>query len=151
MPTDDFAEGWTQALGKLAAGIVGAVEEACHEGADEARRTHRYVDRTGDATRTTRGEVMSIRSDSAQGRLICDVPYGKILADGSRPHRIEPKDPDGYLAFQQDGQWRRSKGVNHPGTRPDPFMDLAMAKADRVLETAVDQAVEHAFSAAGFD
>jgi len=149
--SDDFADGWTKALGNLAAGLGDAVGEAVAEGAKTARSTHRFVNRTGDAEASIEAGNVSHSSEGATAQIECSVPYAAVLANGSKAHVIEAKD-GGMLAWQgEGGDWRRAKRVNHPGTKADPFMDNAMAKADATLESAIDRAIDAAFGAAGFD
>lgn len=151
MAPDDFSDGWNQAMGLLRSGMVGSVEASVSEGADEARRTHRYVDRTGEATRSIRGIVTSVRSDGAGGQIRCDVPYAAVLANGSKPHAIAAKDPERPMRFKVGNKWVSTYSVNHPGTKPDPFMSNAQGKAEVVLEAAVTSAIDKAFGSAGFD
>jgi len=141
---DDFEADWNEAVGKLGAELVGAVEEAIAEGAREARSTHRFVNRTGDAESSIEPFLQRVTSNGAEGLIECSVPYAAVLADGSKPHRIEPRKA-AVLRFQVGGRWVSSHGVDHPGTRPDPFMDNALAKAEIVLDACIATAIDKAF------
>ena len=151
MDEGDFAEGWTEARGKLAAELVGAVEHSVQAGAQSARTTHRYTDRTGDATASIDSGVTSVHNGGADGIVECSVPYGRYLADGTKPHDIDPIDPERPLRFQVGGRWVSTYHVSHPGTKPDPFMDNALEAADAALGTDIDAAIDAAFASAGFD
>lgn len=79
--------------------------------------------------------LASIRRDSGVGPL---GPYRDITAgvpgltdylgyviDGTPPHVIYPSRRK-YLRFISGGQVRFARKVNHPGTRPDPFLTRAL-------------------------
>lgn len=55
-----------------------------------------------------------------------DVFYAPYVNDGTRPHVIRPKSPGGTLRFRMGGRIVYAKYVNHPGTRPRPFLDDAI-------------------------
>lgn len=55
-----------------------------------------------------------------------DVSYAPMVHDGTRPHQIRPKRPDGVLRFRMGGRIVYAKVVNHPGTRARPFLDDAL-------------------------
>lgn len=65
-----------------------------------------------------------------------EVPYGVFQEFGtgtrgefhSAPYKIAPKGP-GYLTFQVNGRWVRTKLVNHPGIPAHPFMRPALEAA----------------------
>lgn len=42
----------------------------------------------------------------------------RVSTNKSRPHRIVPKDPNGWLHFTVNGREVFTKEVNHPGSRP---------------------------------
>lgn len=58
------------------------------------------------------------------------LKYVWIHHNGSKPHKIEAA-PGKVLRFEIDGQVVFAKSVNHPGTKPNPFLKDA-------LEVAVD-------------
>jgi hypothetical protein len=67
---------------------------------------------------------------SVTGHVQNLVEYALDVHDGTRPHRIEPRDPDGVLRFEgSDGGIVYTKYVNHPGTRPRPFLAEGAAAA----------------------
>lgn len=67
---------------------------------------------------------------SVTGRVQNLVEYALDVHDGTAPHRIEPRDPDGVLRFEGgDGGIVYTKYVNHPGTRPRPFLAEGAAMA----------------------
>jgi hypothetical protein len=50
------------------------------------------------------------------------VKYGKYLEEGTPPHVIKPKKKP-FLQFRVNGQFVRTKKVNHPGTKPRPLLE----------------------------
>jgi len=65
--------------------------------------------------RYTRGQTI---------RIGTSVPYAKYVHEGTRPHLITPRNPDGALKFVPKGGTRViiTKRVRHPGTRPNRFL-----------------------------
>ncbi|MCF7861203.1 hypothetical protein K9M79_03070 [Candidatus Woesearchaeota archaeon] len=53
--------------------------------------------------------------------VISMLPYGEHVEYGTNPHTIRPKDKKA-LAFSVDGKKIIRKSVQHPGTRPNPFV-----------------------------
>lgn len=67
---------------------------------------------------------------SVTGHVQNLVEYALDVHDGTGPHRIEPRDPNGVLRFTgSDGGIVYAKYVNHPGTRPRPFLAEGAAAA----------------------
>lgn len=48
-----------------------------------------------------------------------------MVNDGTRPHVIRPRAKQ-VLRFQVGGRTVFAKVVNHPGTKPNPFLDRAL-------------------------
>jgi hypothetical protein len=68
---------------------------------------------------------------SAGGRLVrCEVSfnvdYAAAVHDGTRPHVIVPRNRK-VLRFKVGGKIVYARRVNHPGTRPRPFLRQALA------------------------
>lgn len=67
---------------------------------------------------------------SVTGRVQNLVEYALDVHDGTGPHVIRPRDPNGVLRFTgADGGIVYAKYVNHPGTRPRPFLAEGAAMA----------------------
>lgn len=145
----------------LSAACARIVKAACEEGADEARKNHGYKDRSGNLTKSIRGELVFATVGEAEGEIVAggkDAPYAVFVEAGTKPHEIRPKlgreeaGPVGpgqsrsrrkqgkaMLAWQgPSGDWRFAKRVKHPGTRPYGFMGAAYLKAERVFEREID-------------
>lgn len=63
-----------------------------------------------------------------------DAPYASILRTGQRPHPITPRNPNGVLAFDVDGQTVFTRRVNHPGTQPDSWWDDAIRNLPDLIQ-----------------
>jgi hypothetical protein len=72
---------------------------------------------------------------SATARLVNDTDYAWNVHNGTQPHVITPRTPGGVLRFETGGQVVYATHVNHPGTRPQPFL----------AEGARQAALEHDF------
>lgn len=58
--------------------------------------------------------------------VYCDHPAIIYVSKGTRPHVIMPSGKKA-LRFSMGGETVFAMRVNHPGTKPDPFMIKAMA------------------------
>lgn len=48
--------------------------------------------------------------------------YALLHHEGSRPHMIRPRRPNGALRFMKDGKVIFAKIVHHPGTKPNRYL-----------------------------
>lgn len=48
--------------------------------------------------------------------------YAYLHHEGTRPHIILPKEPDGALIFRKGARIISTKRVLHPGTRPNRYL-----------------------------
>lgn len=63
------------------------------------------------------------------------TPYASFVSDGTKPHIIEPKKSDGVLAFSVGGRMVFTKRVNHPGTKPNTYIEDSAKGFERDLAT----------------
>ena len=56
------------------------------------------------------------------GPNLTQAPYAGYVEFGTRPHEIRPKSAGGVLAFTVGGQKVFAKRVQHPGTKPQPYV-----------------------------
>lgn len=63
--------------------------------------------------RDTRGQFVRIGSA---------LRYARMHHDGTKPHLIKPKDPNGVLAFTTRGRLVVTHMVRHPGTRANRYL-----------------------------
>ena len=64
---------------------------------------------------------------TARGTIWYPLDYAMSQHDGSRRHIIRARKPGGMLVFMHHGRLRVTPQVNHPGTRPDPWLFTALA------------------------
>lgn len=140
---DELKAEMRQLKHNVAVRVPRIVEDACVEGAKEARSTHRYQDRTGTLTDKTTGRLVSTSEGAAEGEIVADTPYAAYVSDGTRPHDIEPRRATS-LRWEDAQGAHFAKKVHHPGTQADPFMGNAYLKAERVLEREAEVVLEKA-------
>lgn len=146
----------------LAVGIRRAVQVGLDAGAVRARSDHPHTRRSGRLTSPTelRGELRQSNETGAWGYLINYTPYGAYVEYGTKAHRIYPKAAHGMNGPLRQGQTRRATGkgphehivgrgialrfrvggktvfakyVDHPGSKPYPFMVPAADYAGSVI------------------
>ena len=63
------------------------------------------------------------------GIVMVDHPAASYVMNGTRPHEIRPRRPGGVLRFTTGGRTVFARRVDHPGTKPNPFLWKAMLAA----------------------
>ena len=139
---------------RLQAACVGAVRDACEQGAAEARDTRRYKDRTGALTASIQGHLLTGTATDAEGEITAGVnspasKYASFVDGGTKAHPITAKNKPLLRWQDASGHWWSKRTVQHPGTKPYGFMGSAYLKAERVLEVAADVAVARAVADVG--
>ena len=66
------------------------------------------------------------------GGITSHAPYSAFVHQGTAPHVIRPRNA-AALRFKVGGQTIFASSVNHPGTRPRPFLTNAVARVLRDL------------------
>lgn len=119
---------------------------------NEARRTTLFRDRTGLLRRSIlRGPISGSFSS---GTLAIDTMagigahYGIFVHDGTRAHVIEPSRRKA-LRFVSGGGFIFSRRVQHPGTRPRPFIQEAVRASSAFASRTLSQAMQLAFARGG--
>lgn len=130
-----------QADREMAVILRDSVTNACNEGAQEARDTHQYKDRSGDLTASIGSKLLASGHDVALGEMTAKAPYASHVEGGTEPHVILPKNGQ-FLKFVVNGRTVFARKVNHPGTKPHPFMGQAYLKAERVLRRDLEVGVQ---------
>jgi HK97 gp10 family phage protein len=128
----------------LSDGIRHSVADACEEGAAEARSVHRWKNRTGQLEASIHARVEVSTPGGASGVIEAAAPYASYLEEGTPPHVIEARHAPALHWVDDSGEHHFAKRVNHPGTKPSPFMGPAYQKAERVVERDVEVAAEKA-------
>lgn len=146
---------WRNFTRSAVRGIHRAVQTAIEDGVGEAKRVRTFKDRTGDLYRSIVARMWGGEDAlGAEGTMEATAPYASFVENGTRAHIIEPKRRK-MLAWFNDardeaGRFAAGRGVifahrvQHPGTRPMPFMGPAYLKAQAVLEAQILVAIEHA-------
>jgi len=135
-------EDWTEAMMHVVHGCHTGVGAAVNEGVAEARSLHAYKDRTAGLTRSTQASLVQDTPDGlgAEAEMGAFAAYASFVENGTKPHVISAR-PGGFLRWEDSDGVHYAKSVNHPGTRPAPFMGPAYLKAERVLERELELAV----------
>jgi HK97 gp10 family phage protein len=63
--------------------------------------------------------------------VAADTHYAVFVEKGTRPHVIMPKRAKVLKFTARDGNEVYARKVNHPGTRPQPFMERALRRVVR--------------------
>ncbi len=83
----------------------------------KAVKTGRFKNQTGNLRRSIQKQVTS----PYRGIVYTDEKYGEYVEFGTRPRTIYPKNGK-FLAFKVNGKMVFARKVNHPGSKPYPFM-----------------------------
>ena len=134
-----FAKWIGEAAKKLQSGTQQALSRTAEAAATYAKLSRLYKSHTY-------GLRSSIHTKVGTGQAIvsANARYASWVENGTRPHVIVPRRKT-WLRFEQAGQIRFAKSVQHPGTQPRPFMREAQHKATPLFERLVHDAVRNAF------
>lgn len=69
--------------------------------------------------------------------IVAQVPYSLYVHEGTSPHVIVPKNAS-VLVFEVGGETVFARKVNHPGTRPQPFLTDAAVFLQGRFAAAMD-------------
>lgn len=76
-----------------------------------------------------RSQIQNAPGGDFRGVIKSTHPASIYVINGTRPHKIFPKKPDGVLRFQVAGRVVYARYVSHPGTRPNNFLLEALRQA----------------------
>lgn len=82
---------------------------------------------TGNLGRSIQEDPIKITGTTVTTGVTATANYAAAVHDGTRPHVIRPKNVSA-LKFQIGGRTIFASSVNHPGTRPRPFLKNAAAQ-----------------------
>lgn len=128
-----------------------AVAMAAQLGANHAIQNHSYTDRSGvlSASIAPGGVTGSFAGGDLQSTISAGAGYAVFVAKGTKPHDIKPKHRK-MLRWPVEGGFRFSRGVHHPGTKANPFLDKGAAEGARMLRVKLlPSAVKLAMHEAG--
>lgn len=94
---------------------------------NEAKRVapERFKNQTGNLRRSIFKEVRG--AEYGRVYVSSDAPYAEGVEKGTKPHVIRPKNGK-HLVFKAGGKTIFAKKVNHPGSKPYPFMEPAFVE-----------------------
>ena len=113
----------------------------------EARATHHFVTRTGALERSV--NAVAISDTTARVFVDTSLPYASSIHEGSRSHWIMPRNKSALRWPSASGGWKFSRGVHHPGTKPDRFLYAAAEAKRQEIETNINNAVTASLREAG--
>jgi hypothetical protein len=126
-----------------------ALYSTSHSVVLQAQAEHRFKTKGGNLEKSIQSRM------SPEDELAAEVffnegiaTYGKYQHDGTGPHQIKPKNKKS-LYFVSGGTGYFSKGVNHPGIKPDPFITNAAKVKEPLFNKNISNAVNATITAAG--
>jgi HK97 gp10 family phage protein len=134
---EELIAGAKQAGGSLPGKLERAMVTSTTLVAEDARRTgpDRFKNQTGNLRRSIFRRV----DGPHRGVIGVGEKYGAYVEFGTRPHVITPKKGK-FLAFKsKSGKVVYAKRINHPGSRPYPFMQPAMENNQGRIVQIYDQ------------
>lgn len=119
---DELIRDSKRAGGQLPGLLQQAMVKATSMIQQEARRVapDRFKNRTGNLRRSIQSRVYGPQ----KGKVFVGADYGYFVEAGTRPHTILPVNKK-MLAFKVGGKLVFARKINHPGSRPYPFMEPA--------------------------
>lgn len=118
-------EGKTQKAAMVAA-QTGAADVRARIQADGLVRTGQLLN-----------SVQAVRRGNTASAVIVSAPHAGILEDGSPPHPINPRNPNGLLVWPASHGGRAGAAPfikMHPGNRAYNFMSDSMDEMDDIIE-----------------
>lgn len=98
------------------------IERACIMVKEEAKDTHKFVDRGGE---THKSIVYKTEGDT-KGTVYLASKVAVYMHEGTRPHIIRPRIKKALRWMVGKDNEAFAKVVHHPGTKADPFLDNAL-------------------------
>lgn len=113
-----------------------AVAMAAQVGANHAIKNHAFKSRSGvlASSIATGGVTGTFTGGDLQSTISAGAGHALFVAKGTKPHEIRPKYRK-VLRWPVEGGYRFARGVKHPGTKADPFLDHGAAEAVKILRT----------------
>jgi HK97 gp10 family phage protein len=94
-----------------------------------------------------RDSITMSRGRSAGGitaRFTSSAPYARFVEEGTGPHRIEPRTARA-LHWANKGESVFASGVNHPGTKANPFVRGAITALLPMMRQKLRERTEEEF------
>ncbi len=138
--TSEVERDWAEACRVLSDGARSGVAKGVEEGAQAARSSHPYKDRSGALTGSIRGYAETSTEGGAVGVLEATAKHASYIEKGTDAHEIRARKA-GALHWP-DGPF--VKAVHHPGTKPMPFLQPIAEKVERIVERELEAATDKA-------
>lgn len=133
---EETLEWWGTSFARLGENVIrDTVGEGVEMGAEYARQLHTYRDRTQALTASIRGTMIG----DDEGVIESMLPYASNVEEGTPEHEIEPSTKLVLHWIDDDGEEHFARVVNHPGTKPMPFMQPAADAAGRYISKELDK------------
>lgn len=138
--------GFRDALEGLGNDVVRLAGDALELGVDAAARdafsTNLYRNHTWRLRSSTKA---SVDRAAMRGRLVNSAPYALWVEDGTTEHPIEARRaPLLRFYWVREGRWFSGKIVQHPGTKPRPFMKHAGQVGEARLHAELSMRLDRA-------
>jgi len=137
----ELASAWLRVRAAVRHGMRVGVETGCKEGAAEARSMHKFHNRTGHLEGSITGQLTGNSETEQRGEIVAKAKYASFVEEGTDPHVIRGRN-GGMLVFEWQGRTVRVRSVNHPGTKPLPFMSFAYLKCERVALREIEVGIK---------
>lgn len=157
-------QAWVGVRANVRAGVRRGVSQGVTEGAREAQALHSFRNRTSNLERSIVGKLTGTRTsvgaargnnnrvrsmaelpaevDGAQfGEIRAGMEYASYVEEGTRPHVIYPRRASVLSWIGYDGTRVFARYVNHPGSRPYPFMHHASEKCFGVMVREIHRGI----------
>lgn len=136
-----LAEAWGSAANIIRDGAAQGVIRGVREGVNEAKTNHTFRNQTGELEESIEGNALGWQGDTFKGVMRAKAKHASFVEGGTTAHMIVG---NLNLSFVWKGEPVIFRYVNHPGTKPMPFMGLAYNKAERVIIREIELSVERA-------
>lgn len=144
---EELAELFRGAEERLMEGLPVVLQNEANAITIDARHNHTYTTRTGNLERSTTNKVhpdglgVSIYLDDQLTTTRDGYHYGAGVHNGTKPHEIRPKTKTAL-------KWGKNfaKRVQHPGTKPDPFLKEANDRHEQQFKNAITEEIWHSLT-----
>lgn len=140
---EDVPRRWRSTVADIGRACGDAVEAAVRVGEQTAKQEAPI--RSGALRASIHGDVVTRNAAGAVGKVSALAGHAAAVHDGSKPHEIRGNP----LAFEAGGAQVFTRRVQHPGTKPNPYMDRTEPVVDATLERVVNSGVDAAMAKFG--
>lgn len=135
---NEMSEEWARGCDALVEDLRDVVSSTCATVEREAKK-EAPVD-TGELRDSIDTQNVRRSKHGGSGEVVVKADHATFVVEGTRPHEIVPKTA-AALRWQTPAGPRFAKRVQHPGTQPNNFLDVAQAAGERTAERGADVAV----------